>query len=187
VKPTPTGRVIVDFLAGRMPAFIDTGWNLVDVQDVARGHLLAARNGRTGERYILGGENLMFRDTLGLLSEITGLPAPRWRLPYGVALAAAAVNTSLSWLTGRTPRIPLDGVRMARRPMYYDSTKAHRELGFVTRPVRQALEAAVAWFVERGYAPKPPTWRDSRLETRAWSPEDSTGSPNPERRTPAVT
>jgi dihydroflavonol-4-reductase len=150
-KPTPTGQVIVDFLKGDMPAYIDTGLNLVDVQDVAEGHLLALEHGRPGERYILGCQNLTLEEILGRLARISGRRAPRWRIPYAVAYAAGAVSTAWAGMTGRTPRAPLDAVRMAKKKMYASHAKAARELGYSPGPVDVALERAVAWFGANGY------------------------------------
>lgn len=150
-KPTPTGRIILDFLRRRMPAYIDTGLNVVDVEDVARGHLLAFEHGVAGERYILGGENLTMREILQSLADESGLPAPRWKLPYGVAMGYAALSTAGAFLTGKTPRAPLDAVRMARKKMFVSSAKAERELGYRPAPVRQGLAKAVRWYRENGY------------------------------------
>ena len=151
LKPTPTGKIIVDFLKGAMPAYVDTGLNLVDVRDVAEGHLLAARLGRPGERYILGCHNLTLREILERLSGLSDKPAPKWRLPYAVAFAAGAVDTALSRITGREPRAPLDAVRMARKKMFVSSEKARRELGFEPHPVDDALRRAIEWFRQNGY------------------------------------
>lgn len=151
VKPTPTGQMVVDFLNRRIPAYVDSGLNLVDVRDVARGHLLAAARGRPGERYILGHVNLSLKEIFELLAEITGLSAPRVKLPHLIPLTVAAVATPLARLTGGTPRVSLESVRMARKKMYFDPGKAVRELGFTPGPVDAALERAVAWFRERGY------------------------------------
>jgi dihydroflavonol-4-reductase len=151
VKPTPTGQMIVDFLDGKMPFYVDTGLNLVDVRDVARGHLLAAEKGRVGERYILGGENLTLKAILELLSDLTGRPAPRRRIPHWIPTVAAAVDTGLARLLGRTPRVSLEAVRMSRHRMFFDAGKAVRELGLPQSPVRAALARAVAWFREHGY------------------------------------
>jgi dihydroflavonol-4-reductase len=153
VRPTPTGRIILDFARGRMPAYLDTGLNIIHVDDVAEGHRLAARRGRIGERYILGHENLTLREILELLSEIVGRPAPRLRLPYGVAFTAALASHALAAPWGRRPSIPLDGVRMARRRMFFDAGKAVRELGLPQRPAREALADAYRWFVAHGYLP----------------------------------
>jgi dihydroflavonol-4-reductase len=151
VKPTPTGQMIVDFLNRKMPAYVDTGLNLVDVRDVAAGHLLAAERGEVGEKYILGNENLSLAAILGLLAEITGLAAPRIRLPHWIPTVAAALDTTAARLLRRTPRVPLEGVRMSRHRMYFDGSKAVFELGMPQSPVRGALERAVAWFRENGY------------------------------------
>ncbi|MDD5658022.1 MAG: NAD-dependent epimerase/dehydratase family protein, partial [Elusimicrobia bacterium] len=150
IKPTPTGQILLDFLNGRMPSYIETGLNVVHVRDVALGHLLAARQGRVGERYILGGDNLTLKEILDVLSELSGLPAPRLRTPYHVAYAFAACDSALARLLGSRPRAPLDAVRMARHFMWYDSGKARRELGFAPVPARQALADAVAWFQAKG-------------------------------------
>lgn len=152
IKPTPTGKIIVDFLNRRMPAYIQTGLNLVDVRDVARGHLLAAERGRPGERYILGNENITLQGILQLLAEITGLKAPRRQIPYSVAYAAALADDFLfGVLLRRPPHIPLEGVKMARKYMYFDASKAVRELGFPQSPIRDALARAVEWFETHGY------------------------------------
>lgn len=151
VKPTPTGQTILDFLRGRMPAYVDTGLNIVDAADAAEGHWLACERGRTGERYILGGENLTLKQILDLLSKISGLPAPRLRLPWAVAFAAAAVDTARARLTGKPPRAPLDAVRMARKKMWVTHAKAERELGYRPAPAETALRHAVEWFREHGY------------------------------------
>ena len=154
VKPTPTGRIVVDFAMGRIPAFVDTGLNVVHVRDVAEGHWLAALRGRPGERYILGHQNLTFADILGELAQILGRPAPRLRLPYALAWTAGAVSTLVANLvTHRPPAVPLEAVRMSRRRMFFDATKAVRELGLPQTPVRRAFEDAVEWFRQRGYLP----------------------------------
>jgi dihydroflavonol-4-reductase len=155
IKPTPTGKIIVDFLNGQMPAYLDTGLNIIDVEDCARGHILAAQRGAIGEKYILGNENLTLQQIFALLAEITGLPAPRVRLPYAPILAAAYVNEALSWCTGKAPLIPLAGVQMARKFMFFDSSRAVRELGLPHRPTREALTRAVAWFRANGYVKGP--------------------------------
>jgi dihydroflavonol-4-reductase len=153
VKPTPTGQMIVDFLGGRMPAFVDTGLNLVHVDDVAEGHLLAAERGRVGERYILGHRNMTLREIFEMLGELTGLPAPRREIPLGLALAVAHVNQWWSdHISRQPPRVPLEGVRMARKRMFFDATKAVRELGLPQTPIDQALSAAVEWFRAHGKA-----------------------------------
>lgn len=150
-KPTPTGKIIVDFLKGDMPAFIDTGLNLVDARDVAEGHLLAAERGQPGERYILGCENLTLAEILRKLAAITGRRAPRVRLPYFAAYAFAAAGTGWARLTGSPPRAPLDAVRMARKKMFVSCEKARRELGFAPGPVAGALKRAVEWFQANQY------------------------------------
>lgn len=152
IKPTPTGRIVVDFLNRRFPAYLDTGLNLVDVREVARGHLLAWQKGRKGERYILGGENLTLKEILEKLATITHLAAPRIRLPYAVALLAGAVDTLVSGkLLGREPRVSLDSVRMADKKMFASSDKAEHELGWHILPAQDALGRAVEWFRGHGY------------------------------------
>jgi len=146
VKPTPTGKIILDFLLGRMPAYIDTGVNVVDVRAVAEGHLLAAEHGRVGERYILGDRNMTLREILETLARLTGRPAPRFRIPYAVAYGFAVFDTFLSRRTGRPPTAPLDAVKMARYKMFITSAKAERELGYRPGSAEQALERAVRWF-----------------------------------------
>lgn len=152
VKPTPTGQVIVDFMKGRMPAFIETGMNLVDVDDVAVGHLLAMEKGRIGERYILGSKNLMLHEIFEILSTLTGIRAPTLKLPRLAVLPLAYLNQWLADLTGREPRIPLEGVKMAKYKMHYDCSKAIRELGVPQTPPEIALGKAVRWFREHKYA-----------------------------------
>jgi dihydroflavonol-4-reductase len=151
VKPTPTGKIVVDFLRGKMPAYLDTGLNVIDVRDVAQGHLLAARHGKIGERYILGHRNLSLRALLEQLAEVSGLPAPRFRLPYIVALAAGYASERFAALTRRPPAVPLVGVRLARYPMYFTAQKAVRELGLPQSPIQGALRCAVQWFCDNGY------------------------------------
>jgi dihydroflavonol-4-reductase len=151
-KPTPTGRIIVDFLRGRMIAYVETGLNLVAVEDVAAGHLLAGQNGRIGERYILGARNMTLKKIFEALAMISGRPAPRVRIPLTVALAIGAGCEFSARLTHREPFVPLDGVRMARHPMFVDCSKANQELGFTPGSVDSALERAVTWYVDRGYA-----------------------------------
>lgn len=150
-KPTPTGKIIVDFLNGKMPAYVDTGLNVVAVEDVAYGHLLAAEKGRVGERYILGGRNVTLKELLEILARISGRRAPRMRLPHAAALAAAYVDHWFSYISGREPRIPLEGVKMSRHRMFIDSNKAERELGFVPDATEPALERAVHWYQENGF------------------------------------
>jgi dihydroflavonol-4-reductase len=153
VKPTPTGQIIVDFLNRRMPAYLDTGLNWVHVRDVAIGHILAAQKGRIGERYILGHAdgNWTMKRALEVLSDISGVPAPRTRIPYFVALWAAYSNEAVARITGRPPRAPLAGVRMARYKMFFNPAKAIRELGLPQTPPEQALADAVSWFRANGY------------------------------------
>jgi dihydroflavonol-4-reductase len=151
-KPTPTGRTIVDFLNGRMPAYVETGLNWVPVEDAAAGHVLAAERGVVGERYILGGENLTLKQVLDMLAGMSDRSAPRVRLPHAAALAAGYADAAISRLLGREPRIPLEGVRMARHSMFVDAGKARRELGFAPGPVAAALERAVRWYQANGYA-----------------------------------
>ena len=151
-KPTPTGRIVVDFLNRRMPAYVDTGLNLVHVGDVAEGHILALEHGRTGQKYILGNQDLTLGEIFHLLAQISSLKAPVLRLPRRPILGLAYLNEAWSrWLTHREPRIPLDGVRMAAKKMFFDASKAVRELGLPQTPVRVALEGAVGWFRDHGY------------------------------------
>lgn len=150
-KPTPTGRIVVDYLRGAMPAFLDTGLNVVDAGDTAEGHLLAAERGKPGERYILGSENLTLEQIFERLERISGRKAPAVRIPYPVAYAAGVVSTAWAGLTGREPRAPLDGVRMARKKMFVSTAKARRELGFSPGPADGALRRAVEWFRANGY------------------------------------
>ncbi len=150
-KPTPTGRIILDFLRGAMPAFVDTGLNLVDVKDTAAGHLLALQRGRTGERYILGCQNLTLEQIFYMLARISGLRAPKSRIPYALAYAAGAASTAWAGFTGREPRVPLDAVRLARKKMFVSHDKAVRELGYSPGPVEDALSRAVVWFRTNGY------------------------------------
>ena len=157
VKPTPTGKVIVDFLNREMPAYLDTGLNWVHVRDVAIGHILAAKKGTIGERYILGHKEgtWTMKEAFGVLQEITGVPAPKFRVPYGVALAAAHANEAISAVTGRPPKAPVAGVRMAKYKMFFDPSKAVRELGLPQTPPKQALADAVDWFrALHGYVKK---------------------------------
>jgi dihydroflavonol-4-reductase len=154
-KPTPTGQIVVEFLRHRMPATVDTGLNLVDVRDVAAGHLLAAERGRVGENYILGHSNLTLKRLLELIGRISGQPAPRFEIPVWIPLALAHLETRLARRTGRAPRIPLDGVRMSRRKMFFDAHKAMVDLGWSPGQIEPAIERAVRWFVARGLAPQP--------------------------------
>jgi len=150
IKPTPTGDIILRFLEGRMPAYVDTGLNLIDVEDVARGHILAWQKGRTGERYILGNRNMTFKEMLDILSAITGRPAPRIAVPHAIPLAVAYVDEMIlaRWF-GKKPQVSYTSVKMSRDAMYYDSTKAVRELGLPQSPVERAIEKAIAWFETR--------------------------------------
>jgi dihydroflavonol-4-reductase len=150
-KPTPTGKILLDFLLGRMPAFVDTGLNLVDVRDAAAGHLAAEERGESGERYILGAENLTLEQILSRLAALTGRKAPSIRVPYALAFAAGAASTGWARLTGREPRAPLDGVRMSRKKMFVTHRKAARRLGYSPGGVDAALQRAVEWFRDNGY------------------------------------
>jgi len=153
VKPTPTGRIVVDFLKRKFPAYVETGLNLVDVRECARGHVAAFEKGRSGERYILGGENLTLKQILDKLAAISGLPSPTVKLPYFVAFAAGVVDEAISgWLLNREPRATVDSVRIGRKMMFASSAKAERELGWKIVPVENALRRAVEWFRGNGYA-----------------------------------
>jgi dihydroflavonol-4-reductase len=153
IKPTPTGRIVVDFLKKKFPAYVDTGLNLVDVEECARGHVAALEKGRSGERYILGGENLTLKQILDKLAAITGLPSPRVRVPYVMALATGVVDEMVTGhILHREPRATIDAVRMGRKKMFVSCAKAERELGWRTVPVDGALQRAVEWFRENGYA-----------------------------------
>ena len=151
IKPTPTGQMILDFLLGKMMGFVDTGLNLVAVEDVAEGHLLAAEKGTPGETYILGNRNMTLREILEALASITGRKAPRLRIPHVAAMCAAAASTARARIFGGQPDIPIEGVRMARKKMYFSATKAVRELGIPQGSVEDALVRAVRWFEEHGY------------------------------------
>jgi dihydroflavonol-4-reductase len=153
IKPTPTGRIVVDFLKRKFPAYVDTGLNLVDVDECARGHVAAFERGKTGERYILGGENLTLKQILDKLGAITGLPSPKVKVPYVVALATGVVDEMVTGrILGREPRATIDAVRMGRKKMFVTSAKAESELGWKTVPVDDALRRAVEWFRANGYA-----------------------------------
>src|SRR5262249_36873707 len=156
VKPTPTGQVIVAFLNRAMPAFLDTGLNWVHVRDVAIGHILAAEKGRVGERYILGHAegNWTMKEAFAVLAEITGLPAPKLRIPYAVAWSAAQVDEQFSKLTGKPPKAPIAGVRMAKHKMFFNPAKAIGELGLPQTPPRQSLADSAEWFCANGYVKK---------------------------------
>ncbi|MGK7294957.1 MAG: hopanoid-associated sugar epimerase [Candidatus Wenzhouxiangella sp. M2_3B_020] len=148
VKPTPTGRMVLDAVTGRMPAYVDTGLNVVHVDDVAEGHRLAMLHGRVGERYILGGENLFLRDILGRLARMSGRRPPLVRLPHGLVLPMAHVSEWFTRLTGGTePRLTVTGLKLARKHMFFSSDRARRELGYVPRPVDEALRDAMDWFL----------------------------------------
>jgi dihydroflavonol-4-reductase len=146
IKPTPTGKMILDSAAGRVPAYIDTGLNIVHVDDVAEGHVLALEKGRVGERYVLGGENMLLKDILGLVAEVAHRRPPFVRLPEAVVWPAAFVMEKLAGMTGIVPMMTRDHLKMARKKMFYSSAKAMSELGYQPRPVRLAVEDAVAWF-----------------------------------------
>jgi dihydroflavonol-4-reductase len=150
-KPTPTGRIIVDFLNGRMPGYVDTGMNLVAVEDVAEGHWQALQRGRIGERYILGARNMTLKEILDVLAAATGQTAPRLRVPHVIALAAGHAEGLVASIIGREPRIPLEGVRMARHKMFVDCSRAQTELGFQPGSVEAALRRAACWYIENGY------------------------------------
>jgi dihydroflavonol-4-reductase len=150
VKPTPTGRIVLDAACGRTPAYVDTGLNIVHVDDVAAGHLLAFERGRVGERYILGGEDMTLRAVLVQIAELVGRKPPRIRLPHAALLPVAFVAEAFANLSGRTTRISVESVRMSRKRMFYSSAKAVRDLGYRSRPARAAFEDALAWFRERG-------------------------------------
>jgi dihydroflavonol-4-reductase len=153
IKPTPTGRIIVDFLKKKFPAYVDTGLNLVDVTECARGHVSALENGTSGERYILGGENLTLKQILDKLATITGLPSPKIRVPYVVALATGVVDQVVTgYIRKREPRATIDAVRMGRKKMFVSSRKAELDLGWKTVPVDDALRRAVEWFQANRYA-----------------------------------
>jgi dihydroflavonol-4-reductase len=146
IKPTPTGKMIKDFLAGRLPAYVDTGLNIVDVDDVGRGHVLAAQRGIVGERYILGAENMTLHEILRTLADVSGRPAPRLRIPHWVAEGAAIASEVWARVSGGPPGIALESTRTARHRMFYSAEKAKAELGFAPRPAREALARAVEWF-----------------------------------------
>jgi dihydroflavonol-4-reductase len=152
-KPTPTGRIFVDFLNGKFPAYVDTGLNLVDVTEVARTHVVALTRGKPGRRYILGGENLTLKQILDLMSEITGLPSPTLKIPFPVAAVYAFLEERIKGrILGREPRATLEQVRMGRKKMFASSARAERELGFRVTPIQPAVRAAIDWFRANGYA-----------------------------------
>jgi len=153
IKPTPTGRIVIDFLKKKFPAYVDTGLNLVDVRECALGHVAALEKGRSGERYVLGGENLTLKQILDKLAVITGLPSPKVRVPYVLALATGVVDELVTGrILGREPRASIDAVRMGRKKMFASSAKAEHELGWKVMPVDDALRRAVEWFRQNGYA-----------------------------------
>jgi dihydroflavonol-4-reductase len=151
LKPTPTGRLILEAARGRVPGFVDTGLNIVHVDDVAAGHIAAAETGRVGERYILGGADMALADILAEVSSVVGRPPPRLRVPRALAFAAAAGAEAAARVTGREPFTTMDGVRMAKKKMYFSSAKASRELGYRARPAREAIADAISWFEANGY------------------------------------
>ncbi len=150
-KPTPTGKIILDFLNGKIPGYVETGLNFVGVEECAAGHLLVAERGKIGERYLLGAENLTLKQLLDTLAKITGLPAPALKIPHGVALSVAYMNSAFSRLVGKEPQIPVEGVKIAQHKMFVDASRAQRELGFQPGPVTAALERAVRWYQANGY------------------------------------
>jgi dihydroflavonol-4-reductase len=162
-KPTPTGKLIVDFLNGKMPGYVDTGLNFVGVEDCAAGHLLVAEKGKVGERYLLGGENLTLKQVLDTLAKITGLPSPSLKISYNVALGVAYASTLFSRLVGKAPGIPVEGVKIAQHKMFVDCARSQSELGFKPGPVAAALERAVRWYEANGYV----TPRRAKRITRA--------------------
>jgi dihydroflavonol-4-reductase len=150
-KPTPTGKIIVDFLNGKMPGYVETGLNFIAVEDCAAGHLLLAAKGKIGQRYLLGAENLTLKQVLDSLAQLTGLPAPKFKIPHALALGVAYAETAFSRLIGREPQIPVEGVRIAQHLMFVDCTRAQRELGFRAEPVSAAFERSVRWYEKNGY------------------------------------
>src|SRR5215469_5018760 len=150
-QPTPTGKIILDFLNGKMPGYLETGLNFVGVEECAAGHILVAEKGMVGERYLLGAENLTLKAVLDTLAQITGLPPATLRIPHGLALGVAYAETAFSRLIGREPQIPVEGVRIAQHKMFVDCSRAVRELGFQAGPVAAALERAVRWYEANGY------------------------------------
>jgi dihydroflavonol-4-reductase len=150
-KPTPTGKIILDFLNGKMPGYVETGLNFVGVEECAAGHLLVSEGGKIGERYLLGGENLTLKELLDTLAKITGLPAPTMKIPHGMALTVAYVESAFSRLIGKEPGIPVEGVKIAQHKMFVDCSRAQRELGFQPSSVAAALERAVRWYQANGY------------------------------------
>jgi dihydroflavonol-4-reductase len=151
IKPTPTGRLIVEAARGRMPGYVETGLNIVHVDDVAVGHLLAAKSGQIGQRYILGGENMSLIQVLSEVARLTGRRPPALKIPHAAILAIAAGAEAMARLTGREPFAPVDGARMSKKKMFFSSARAIDELGYAPRPARQALTDAIAWFNANGY------------------------------------
>ena len=152
IKPTPTGRIVVDFLKRKFPAYVDTGLNLADVKEVARGHLLAMEKARPGERYILGGQNLTLKQILDKLAELTGLPSPKMKVPHAVAMGFAVFDQFFTgMIMGKEPRATIDAVKMGRKKMFASSSKAEHELGYKVLPVEDALRRAIDWFQTHGY------------------------------------
>jgi dihydroflavonol-4-reductase len=150
-KPTPTGKIVVDFLNGKLPAFVDTGLNVVDARDIALGHLLAAEHGKPGERYILGCQNLTLQEILGKVAQVANKPAPTMKVPYALAYAAGWITTAIANVTGREPAAPLEGVKMAKKKMFVSHSKASRELGFSPGSTEGAIRNSVEWFRANGY------------------------------------
>jgi dihydroflavonol-4-reductase len=161
-KPTPTGKIILDFLNGKMPGYVETGLNFVGVEECAVGHLLVSERGKIGERYLLGGENLTLKELLDTLARITGLSAPMMKIPHGVALGVAYVESAFSRLVGKEPQIPVEGVKIARHKMFVDCSRGKKELGFQPGPVSTALERAVRWYQANGYV-KPRRLKKMRM------------------------
>jgi dihydroflavonol-4-reductase len=153
-KPTPTGKIILDFLNGKMPGYVETGLNFIGVEDCAAGHLLISEKGTVGERYLLGAENLTLKEFLGTLANLTGLAAPKWKIPHGVALGVAYMETAFSRLMGKEPQIPVEGVKIAQHKMFVNCGRSQKELGFQPGPVKDALQRAVCWYEARGYVSK---------------------------------
>jgi dihydroflavonol-4-reductase len=153
-KPTPTGKIILDFLNGKMPGYVETGLNFIGAEECAAGHLLVAEKGKVGQRYLLGGENMTLKQLLDSLARITGLPAPKLKIPHRLALGVAYINTAFSRLLGMEPQIPVEGVKIARHMMFVDASRAQRELGFQPGSVTAALQRAVRWYVDNAYVAK---------------------------------
>jgi dihydroflavonol-4-reductase len=163
-KPTPTGKIILDFLNGKMPGYVETGLNFVGVEDCAAGHLLVSEKGKIGQRYLLGAENLTLKELLDTLADVTGLIAPKWKIPHGVALGVAYIETAFSRLVGKEPQIPVEGVKIAQHRMFVDCARSQKELGFVPGAVKDALVRAVRWYEVNGYISKGRMKKMSRAE-----------------------